>query len=137
LASREHSPLELRRKLCARGFDPEDVERLLEELSARGLLSEERMAEAYVAERVRKGFGPLRIFRELSQRGIAEEIIKPHLARSPQEWWDLMSAAHDKRFGPARPANAKERARRVRFLDYRGFPAELIGAFLHAEDSGT
>ena len=137
LAVREHSRLELRRKLCTRGFEPEDVERLLGELCDQGLLSEERMADAYIAERARKGFGPVRIRRELRQRGLPDDIILPLLARSACEWRDLMRAAHDKRFGGASPDDAKERARRARFLEYRGFPAELIADFLHGAEAGS
>jgi regulatory protein len=46
----------------------------------------------------------------------------------------MMTAAHDKKFGPARAGDASERARRARFLEYRGFPADLIAAFLHGDD---
>jgi regulatory protein len=137
LAVREHSRLELRRKLCARGFEPEDVERLLDELSGQGLLSEERMADAYIAERARKGFGPVRIRRELRQRGLPDDIILPLLERPAREWRDLMRAAHDKRFGSACPDDAKERARRARFLEYRGFPVVLIADFLHGAEAGS
>ena len=95
------------------------------------------MAEAYVAERVRKGFGPMRIRGELHQRGLSDEVIESHLARRAPEWSDLMSAAHDKRFGPVRPADAKDRARRARFLEYRGFPSELIAGLLLGDEAGS
>lgn len=130
LASREHSRAELHRKLSARGFGAEDIETLLDDLTDGGLLSEERMAEAYVAERVRKGFGPLRIRRELRDRGLGDDLIEPHLKRSEQEWLDALVAAHDKRFGRVPPTGPKERAQRARFLEYRGFPADLIAGFL-------
>jgi regulatory protein len=126
--------LELRRKLCARGHAETDVDRVLEDLVDRGLLREERMAEAYVAERVRKGFGPIRIRLELRQRGLVDQVIEPYLERSPREWLDSMCAAHDKRFGRALAADVKERARRARFLENRGFPVELIARFLNGKD---
>lgn len=134
LALREHSRRELQRKLCARGYAAAEVERLIEDLADRGLVSDQRMIEAYVAERVRKGFGAMRIRQELRQRGLSDELIASYLERSTQEWADSMSKAHDKRFGPARAAGVKERARRARFLEYRGFPAELIAGFLNGED---
>jgi regulatory protein len=137
LASREHSRLELRRKLCARGFDEKDIERLLDDLCDRGQLSEERMAETYVAARVGKGFGPVRIRGELRQRGLSDDIIRPYLEKSAGEWSRVLSAAHDKRFGHARPVDGRERARRARFLEYRGFPTELIASFLNGEAAGS
>jgi regulatory protein len=91
------------------------------------------MAESYVAERVRKGFGPVRIRQELRQRGLPDAIIEPHLAKSEQEWSSLMSALYDRRFGHTPPVDVGERARRARFLEYRGFPRELIAGLLHDE----
>lgn len=134
LALREHGRGELRRKLCARGYAEADVERIIEDLAERGLVSDRRTVEVYVAERVRKGFGPLRIRQELRHRGLADELIESGLGRSTREWWEAMSAAHDKRFGPAPAANRKTRAQRARFLEYRGFPAELIADLLNGKD---
>jgi regulatory protein len=131
LSSREHSRRELKRKLLARGHPDAQVESLLDDLCDRALLSDERMAEIYVNERVRKGFGPVRIRQELRQRGLDDDLIEPHLDRSTEDWLDRMAAAHDKKFGPGRAVDAKERARRARFLAYRGFSADLIAAFLH------
>lgn len=91
------------------------------------------MAEAYVAERVRKGFGPVRIHQELRSRGLGDGLIETHLKRSKQEWLSSMVSAHDKRFGEAPPAGAREKAQRARFLEYRGFPAELIAGFLRGD----
>lgn len=134
LASREHSREELRRKLCACGYAEAEVERLIEDLADRGLVSDRRMVEIYVDERVRKGFGPVRIRWELRYRDLANDLIESALRRSTQEWVAALSKAHDKRFGSGRAADAKTRAQRTRFLEYRGFPAELIAGFLNGKD---
>jgi regulatory protein len=134
LTGREHSRRELDRKLASRGFPQDEVERVLDDLSERGLLNEERMAEVYVAERVRKGFGPVRIRHELRQRGLSDGLIALHLEKSKQEWLQAMALANDKKYGPTRPPEATERARRARFLEYRGFPADLIACFMYGDD---
>lgn len=134
LASREHSREELRRKLYQRGYAAAEVERLIEDLAAQGLVSDRRMAETYIAERVRKGFGPLRIRQELYHKGLPDDLVESALIRPQRVWLDAMSAAHDKKFGPGRAADAKTYARRARFLEYRGFPAELIAGFLDGKD---
>jgi regulatory protein len=95
-----------------------------------GLIDEDRLAETYVAERLNKGFGPLRIRQELRGKGLSDELIAPHLRLAQQDLLALLAAAHDKRFGPAAAAEARERARRGRFLEYRGFPPDLIARFL-------
>jgi regulatory protein len=92
------------------------------------------MAEVYVAERVRKGFGPVRIRHELRQRGLSDGLIALHLEKSKQEWLEAMAVAHDKKYGPTRAAEATERARRARFLEYRGFPADLVAGFMYGDD---
>ncbi|AGA91163.1 hypothetical protein Thimo_2429 [Thioflavicoccus mobilis 8321] len=130
LAARDHSRLELRRKLAVRGFAPAAVDAVLERLSGEGLLSESRLAEAYVAERLAKGFGPLRVREELRRKGLADELIEPHLHYDTEQWLERLAAVHDKRYGPGRPSDRKEQARRARFLASRGFPGELIGRFL-------
>jgi len=134
LSAREHSRLELQHKLGARGHARAAVDEVLDDLVCRGLLSEARMAEAYVGERLRKGFGPLKIRHELRRRGIPDDIIDPHLSLSVQDWLDLMALVHEKKFGLQRPSRLEQRASCARFLEYRGFPADLIARFLHEDD---
>jgi regulatory protein len=130
LAAREHSRGELARKLAARGFAGDKIEGTLDALASAGLIDEGRLAEAYVSERLNKGFGPLRIRQELRAKGLPEELIAPHLRLDQEDLLERIAAAHDRRFGREAAPNASERARRGRFLEYRGFPAEAITRFL-------
>ena len=134
LAAREHSRLELTRKLAARGFGEAEVARVLDRLTAEGSLNESRMAELYVAERVRKGFGPLRIRRELKDKGLSDAAIEPHLDPMTGDWPERLALVHDRRFGPDAPSDLQELARRARFLEQRGFPSEAIRRFLRWND---
>ena len=74
LADREHSRLELRRKLLARDYDPLVVEEALRSLERQGLLSDERFTEQYINVLKRKGFGPLRMRALLRERGINDTM---------------------------------------------------------------
>ena len=78
---------------------------MLDRLIAEGSLDESRLAEVYVAERVRKGFGPLRIRRELNDKGLSDAAIEPHLAAMAGDWPQRLAEAHDRRFGPGAPAD--------------------------------
>jgi regulatory protein len=133
LAGREHSQVELERKLLARGYAAADLTGVLDALAKTGLLSDVRMAEAYVAGRLRKGFGPLRLRQELRERGLDNDLIDPCLDLSPSDWLEQMARVAAKKFGPGQATERKELARRARFLEYRGFPPELIGRFLRGE----
>ena len=107
---------------------------MLDALAERGLLSEARLAEAYVAERLRKGYGPLRVREELRRKGLDDDLIEPHLDRTAGEWLERLAAVAEKRFGTAPIEDRRELARRARFLEHRGFPAALIARYLHGDE---
>ncbi len=134
LGTREHSRRELARKLGARGYAPDVIDRVLDRLAADGLLDEQRLVEVYVAERFGKGFGPLRVRLELREKGLSDEQIESHLSLDDERCLTLLAAAHTKRFGSGRPRDAHERAKRGRFLEYRGFPPRLIARFFDTDD---
>lgn len=135
LARREHSTAELRAKLRQRELDPDEIDAALVRLSGEGLLSDERYVEAFVAAHRRKGHGPNRIRAELRQKGVAEELVDAQLSASAADWTALARQVRAKRFGAARPKEFRERARQVRFLEMRGFPADAIRAALGGDDS--
>ena len=134
LARREHSVFELTRKLGSRGFSREDIEREIVDLVARGLLSDGRFAEEYVAMRRRKGFGPARINAELRERGLDRELIAEHLGAEDDPWQALCRKTRRKKFGEAPPADAKDRAKQQRYLAQRGFSSGQISASFSAND---
>ena len=133
LARREHSALELRRKLLARGFESDEIETAVADLAGEGLISDERFAEAFVSARVRKGQGPLRIRQELEQRGVGAELILNYLERSDVDWCALARSVRDKKFGAVAVAEYRDWAKQARFLQYRGFTGEQISAALAAD----
>jgi regulatory protein len=126
LARREHSQLELRTKLAAREYSPEEIEATVTALVADGLLSDERFAEAYITARIRTGQGPVRIRGELKKRGVGAEIIGMHLDDTGLEWHSLAREVRSKKFGEGMPVEFKEKAKQMRFLEYRGFTSEQI-----------
>jgi len=130
LTSREHSRLELARKLHRRGYAADAVDAVLDDLAAAGLLSEERLLAAYVAERLQKGFGPLRIRAELQAKGLSDAAIDPHLQLDERDCLALMTAVDEGKFGKGPPHDRQTLAKRARFLEYRGFPSSLIARVL-------
>lgn len=132
LARREHSRLELEQKLAARGCEPDLVADVLDALESEGLLSAERFAESFIASRYAKGQGPHRIRRELADRGI--DSAAALLDDGRFDWVALAREARSKRFGGAPPADLKDKARQVRFLEYRGFGHDEIRRALEFGD---
>lgn len=130
LAAREHSRLELRGKLLQRKADPALLEQVLDQLRQDGLQSDERFTESFIESRIRKGQGPIRIRRELKERGIDSSLVDRYLESYREEWQKLLRQVHDAKFGSAQALESKELAKRARFLEYRGFPGEMIRGFL-------
>ncbi|HEY6774106.1 MAG TPA: RecX family transcriptional regulator, partial [Oxalicibacterium sp.] len=74
LSAREHSRLELGRKLARYAQESDDVEALLDALEAAKLLSQERFSESLVRRRATR-FGNSRILSELKSHGIAADAV--------------------------------------------------------------
>ena len=126
LARREHSLAELHVKLAAKDYSPPEIEAAVAGLAADGLVSDERFAEAFVASRVRKGQGPVRIRMELKQRGISAELISESVDAAGPDWGRLAADVRERKFGASLPDDFKAKARQMRFLEYRGFSSEHI-----------
>jgi regulatory protein len=133
LARREHTRAELRAKLAEREFSVDEIESAVAALAAEGLVSDDRFAESFIAARARRGQGPVRIRMALQQRGVSADLIALHLdARSP-EWLRLAREVRIRKFGADIPADFKEKARQMRFLEYRGFTTTHIQSAMNDE----
>ena len=107
---------------------------MLDSLAQQQLQSDERFAEQYIQSRRRKGYGPLRIRQELQQKGISGELIELWLDERDLLWLDLLKETARRKFGTTAPSDYRERAKRARFLEYRGFPSESIRKILWEDD---
>lgn len=126
LARREHSAQELKAKLLERGYESTAVTAVLSSLEGERLLSDERFVREFVAARVRRGSGPLKIRAELRGHGVTGELVEEALAGLRAGAAAGAEAARRKRFGAAHPKDMRERARQARFLQQRGFAMEDI-----------
>jgi regulatory protein len=126
LARREHSRAELQRKLLRYvGEDgAAELERVLDELQAKGLLSETRFA-AMLARTRGQRFGAARIRQELREHELGAELVRPTLDALAATEEQRARAVWRKKFGRP-PANDAERARQLRFLSRRGFATDVI-----------
>lgn len=130
LTAREHSRAELRRKLSARCSDPDTIEKVLDGLEAQNALSDRRFVEEYVASRRRRGYGPRRIRMELRDKGVAPDLVSDWLNENDPEWDEVLREAARRKYGERPAGDFRERAKRCRFLEYRGFSPDRIRAFM-------
>lgn len=129
LARREHSVLELQRKLRQRGADSELIDPELEKLVAEGLLCEQRYLESYVRSRAQSGRGPARIREELAQRGLDRSAIEQELEQCGVDWDEQLQELWQRKFG-RQPDDAREYGKQARFLLYRGFDGDAVQRLL-------
>ena len=126
LARREYGYTELVRKLAEKGFDRSAADDAVRKLAAEGLQSDQRFAESFVQSRINQGKGPVRIRLDLVQRGIDAAAIEIALEDACPNWHQLARDIREKKFGRSLPTDFKEKARQMRFLQYRGFEQDHI-----------
>jgi len=132
LARREYARAELMRKLSPHSGSAEELETLLDDLTARRLLSDERYVEMRMNAREAR-FGNARLAYELRTQGVSEELVASALAASEDE---LLRArlVWQRKFGNSLgEPSAAERARQMRFLLSRGFSGETIRRLLRGD----
>ena len=135
LARREYPRSELRDKLLATGAAREEVDAVLDEIAASGYLSDERFAHAMVRQKS-GGYSKRAIAATLKAKGVVGETATDALAGAEQDDYTTMLALWRRRFGTP-PANDREKARQVRFLQSRGFGLSAIFKLLRDPPAET
>lgn len=131
LSMREHSRLELGRKLSRYAEEGDDIEALLDFLEKNNWLSQERFSESLVHRRSAR-FGNSRIMAELQSHGLDGEALKEvksglaetEMARARELW--------QRRFGTV-ATDPAERNKQMRFLMQRGFSQRAVFTALKGE----
>lgn len=146
LSKKELSRHELKAKLIAKDCDPQAVDDLLDEFAEKGYQSDTRCATMLVREAVRKGRGVRYLTDSLKKAGLdvkafggVDELIAMSDVDSVADgtildddnrgndrddeidWLKLAVEARCKKYGDNIPKDPKEKARQLRFLQYRGF----------------
>ncbi|HYF43602.1 MAG TPA: recombination regulator RecX [Ramlibacter sp.] len=124
LGGREHSRAELERKLAAHEEAPGQLERILDELQAKGFISDQRVVESVLHRRAAR-LGAGRIRQELQGKGLDGELVQQAMAKLKSTELARAREVWQRKFGSL-PADAAERGRQARFLAARGFNGEVI-----------
>ena len=125
LAGREYGAHELRQKLQTRS-DNAVVEEVVGWLQGQRLQSDARYAVMLLRSKANRGQGPLRLRQEMQQKRLDKVAVEAAFAEFEGDWFELALTAYEKKFKSALDADPKERARRQRFLAYRGYTGDQI-----------
>jgi regulatory protein len=124
LSMREHSRLELGRKLSKYADEGDDIDALLDFLEKNNWLSQERFSESLIHRRAAR-YGNSRIVAELQSHGVHGEALQglktgladSEVARACEVW--------RRKFGEV-AADAEGRGKQMRFLMQRGFSQNAV-----------
>jgi regulatory protein len=124
LSMREHSRLELGRKLARHAGEGDDVDALLDFLEKNNWLSQARFSESLIQRRAAR-FGNSRIVAELQSHGVQGEALaelkaglgESEAARACEVW--------ERKFGSV-ALDPAERNKQMRFLMQRGFSQQAV-----------
>ena len=112
--------------MTVKGYNSLVIEDVIEQLSNEGLQSDRRFTESFCRSRLQKGYGPIRIGYELKQRGIGDELCDKAIFGLEAVWDDLIESVYLKKYSSARSVTRADWAKRIRFLQHRGFSGEAI-----------
>lgn len=138
LAQREHSRAELERKLARVVSDlpPADaqaqIQSALDDLAAKGLLSEQRTAQSVLLSQGRR-FGLHRLRQTLQAKGLPGDLVASTLQQAQATEFERALEVWRRKFGRA-PADAAERAKQMRFMVGRGFEAEVVQRLVQSSE---
>lgn len=144
LSRRELSSHELKKKLIDKDCEPTAVALLLDEFAQKGYQSDERAALMHIREAVRKNRGIYHLRHSLKEARIDIDALGGLDALMAQtgasltdgtvlensadgdtdgqiDWLRLAVDARSRKYGSTPPTTPKEKARQLRFLQYRGF----------------
>ena len=126
LTGREFSRDELAKKLTKRFESDPAIEGELDRLQEEGLQSDQRFTEAFVRSRIYRGHGLTRIRMDIRQKGIQDDLLAATVEVSDPDWLALAQDVAERKFGNRPAKEQKDKAKRMRFLQYRGFNFDQI-----------
>ncbi len=131
LAGREHSRVELERKLAEHEKAPGELAAALDALAAKGFINEARVMESLLHRRAGK-LGNARVMAELRAKGVVAEHMEAAAEQLSGNELERARAVWAKKFSAPATSSA-ERAKQARFLAARGFSSATISKLLRFE----
>ena len=124
LTRKEYAKAELIEKLSLYAQDRDEVLALVEELSERQYQSDQRVAEMVLSSQIRKGKGPNRIKQALKHKQLDSNLILEDI--QDVDWFEQAYQLKVKKFGIQIEKDPKQKAKQIRFLQYRGCDMNVI-----------
>jgi regulatory protein len=124
LSMREHSRLELGRKLSKYAEEGDDIDALLDLLEKNNWLSQERFSEALIHRRAAR-YGNSRIVAELQSHGVNGEALQELKSNLTDSEIERAREVWQRKFGVV-ANDPQARQKQIRFLLQRGFSQRTV-----------
>lgn len=132
LARREHSRLELEKKLSQKNYSKAVIDEVLNQLQAQNYLNERRFIEAFIKSKAQRGYGPNYISQAIGEKGITTDALNEVMVEMEMDWHHFAKAVFIKKF-KTKASDGHSLQKQKRFMYYRGFSQDIIKNVL-AED---
>ena len=126
LAKRDYASGEIKRCLKRYSSDEDSINSVMDRLISHHYLDDSRFIEKEIKKQLAKRHGPSRIKQELRQKGLELLAIERALEDLDVDWFELAEELRIKKFGDELPTDPKEKAKQIRYLQYRGHTMGII-----------
>lgn len=126
LAKRDYASGEIKRCLKRYSSDEDSINSVMDRLISHHYLDDSRLIEKEIKKQLAKRHGPSRIKQELRQKGLELLAIEQALEYLDVDWFELSEELRIKKFGDELPTDPKEKAKQIRYLQYRGHTMGII-----------
>ncbi len=134
LSKRDYSVADFQKKLDKVCEIDEMKNTLLQQLIENDWLSEERYIKAFIRHKVSAGLGHYRIINDLKQHGIKSQDAEHWIEESNTDWFEQAKSTYQRKYGETEIQDHKERAKRFRYMQYRGFSIDQINYAISTEE---
>lgn len=134
LSRREYTRYELQQKLAQYTDNQDDIASVLERLIERNLQSDKRFSENFIHSKQQK-YSNGRLIENLKQKGVHLQDASEFLPDKETQLATAIAILH-KKLGTPRRLTANEQQKAYRFLQYRGFGAEITQTALRQWQKG-
>ena len=131
LSRRNHSVFEVKAKLRRKGFNPQQIDRVVSQLKTQGLLDDRTFAVIFTDSTLRaKSVGPRWLKAKLRQKGIAATLVDEVIsAKFPPGAEEKLARRAADTWRRSHPRHAHDSTRLMRFLASRGFSQSAYAFF--------
>ena len=128
LKYRDRSEKEIVNRLKKKKVSEEVIEKVIAELKSSSLLDNRRFAKSWIQERIRKGYGLLKIKAELKEKGIDQDLLEDLLQDINKDAWVLPQIRElaQKRIKKYNKIDLNVKRKILSYLVRRGFPYEKV-----------